>query len=64
MSRLEKSKKEKCSKKKYKIICRFVFMFMMLAIATASVLLVDYRINEVLDNDSKNNIIKYIMNIF
>ncbi|WP_343344006.1 hypothetical protein [Terrisporobacter petrolearius] len=64
MSRLEKSKKEKCSKKKYKTICRVVFMFMVLAITTASILLVDYRINEVLDNDSKNNIIKYIMNIF
>lgn len=64
MSRLEKSKKEKCSKKKYKIICRVVFMFMMLVITTTSILLVDYRINEVLDNDSKNNIIKYIVDIF
>ncbi|MEW9079023.1 hypothetical protein [Terrisporobacter glycolicus] len=64
MSRLEKSKKEKCSKKKYKIICRVVFMFMMLVITTTSILLVDYRINEVLDNDSKNNIIKYIIDIF
>lgn len=64
MSRLEKSKKEKCSKKKYKTICKVVFMFMMLVITTISILLVDYRINEVLDNDSKNNIIKYIMDIF
>jgi len=64
MSRLEKSKKEKCSKKKYKTICRVVFMFMMLVITTTSILLIDYRINEVLDNDSKNNIIKYIMDIF
>ena len=64
MSRLEKSKKEKCSKKKYKTICKVVFMFMMLVITTTSILLIDYRINEVLDNDSKNNIIKYIMDIF
>ncbi|MCC3867584.1 hypothetical protein [Terrisporobacter mayombei] len=64
MSRLEKSKKEKYSKKKYKTICRMIFMFMMLVITTSSILIIDYRINEVLDNDSKNDIIKYIMDIF
>lgn len=64
MSRLEKYEKEKYSKKKYKTICRFIFMFMMLVITTSSILLIDYRINEVLDTDSKNNIIKYIIDIF
>lgn len=64
MSRLEKYKKEKYSKKKYKTICRFIFMFVMLVITTSSILLIDYRINEVLDTDSKNDIIKYILDIF
>lgn len=64
MSRLEKSQKEKYSKKKYKTICRVIFIFMMLVITTSSILLIDYRINEVLDTDSKNNITKYIMDIF
>lgn len=64
MSRLEKIKKEKHSKKKSKTICRVIFLFLMLIITISSVLLIDYRINEVLDNDSKFNLTKYLIDIF
>lgn len=64
MSRLERNKKEKYSRKKYKTICRVVFLFLMLIVTGSSILLIDYRINKVLDNDSKNNLTKYIIDIF
>ena len=64
MSRLEKIQKEKYSKKKSKTICRVIFLFFMLIITISSVLLIDYRINEVLDNDSKFNLTKYLIDIF
>ena len=64
MSRLERNQKEKYSKKKYKIICRVIFLFLMLIVTGSNILLIDYRINKVLDNDSKNNLTKYIIDIF
>ena len=64
MSRLEKIRKEKYNKKKSKIICRLIFLFLMIIITTSSVLLIDYRINEVLEKDSKFNLTKYLMDIF
>lgn len=64
MSRLERTQKEKYFKKKYKTVCRIIFLFLMLTITTSSIFLIDYRINEVLDGDSKNNIAKYILDIF
>ena len=64
MSRLERIQKEKSSKKKYKTGCRVIFLFLMLIITSSSILLIDYRANEVLDDDSKSNLTKYIMDIF
>ena len=64
MSRLERIQKEKSSKKKYKRVCRVIFLFLMLIITSSSILLIDYRANEVLDDDSKSNLTKYIMDIF
>lgn len=64
MSRLERLQKEKYSKNKYKTICRVTFLFLMLIITSCSIILVDYRINEVLDSGSKNELTKYIMDIF
>lgn len=64
MSRLERIQKEKSSKKKYKTVCRIIFLFLMLIITSSSILLIDYRVNEVLDDDSKSNLTKYIMGIF
>ena len=64
MSRLERIQKEKSSKKKYKTVCRVIFLFLMLIITISSILLIDYRANEVLDDDSKGNLTKYIMDIF
>lgn len=63
MSRLEKTLNDKNSKKRYKTICRIVFIFLMIIITTSSIFMIDYRINELLGDDSKNNLMKYI-NIF
>ena len=64
MSRLERLKKEKCSKKKYNKVYRFIFLFIMITITIGSIFLIDYRVNEVLDDDSKGNLIKSMMDIF
>ena len=64
MSRLERIQREKQSPKRYKTLCRIIFLFLMLITMISSILLIDYRINEVLDNDSKYNITEYIMSIF
>ena len=64
MSRLERIQKEKSSKKKYKTVFRVIFLFLMLIITSSSILLIDYRANELLDDDSKSNLTKYIMDIF
>lgn len=64
MSRLDKMQREKNSKKRYKTVCRVIFLFLMLIITTSSIFLVDYRINKVLDDDSKNNITKDIIDMF
>ena len=63
MSRLEKTLNDKNCKKKSKSICRIMFMFIMIIITVGSIFLIDYRVNEVLGDDSKNNLIKYL-NIF
>ncbi len=60
MSRLEKIKKEKILKKKYKSVCRKIFMLTMILLTVSSIFLIDYRINKILDNDSKNNLMKYL----
>lgn len=64
MSRLERRQREKISRKKYKIVFRVIFFFLILIITSSSILLIDYRANEVLDDDSKNNLTKSIMDIF
>lgn len=64
MSRLEKARSKKYCKKRYKTICRFIFLIIMIITTTASVLLIDYRINNLLDDDSKDNLIQYVINIF
>ena len=64
MSRLERKKNERCFKQKYKTICRVIFLFIMLIITSSSILLIDYRINELLDDDSKNSIREYIIDNF
>ena len=63
MSRLEKTLNDKNCKKKSKSICRTMFMFIMIIITVGSIFLIDHRVNEVLGDDSKNNLIKYL-NIF
>ena len=63
MSRLEKTLNDKNCKKKSKSIYRTMFMFIMIIITVGSIFLIDYRVNEVLGDDSKNNLIKYL-NIF
>ena len=60
MSRLEKIKNEKILKKKYKSVCRKIFMLTMILLTVSSIFLIDYRINKILDNDSKNNLMKYL----
>ena len=60
MSRLEKIKNEKILKKKYKSVCRKIFMLTMILLTVISIFLIDYRINKILDNDSKNNLMKYL----
>ena len=60
MSRLEKIKNEKILKKKYKSVCRKIFMLTMILLTGSSIFLIDYRINKILDNDSKNNLMKYL----
>ena len=60
MSRLEKIKNEKILKKKYKSVCRKKFMLTMILLTVSSIFLIDYRINKILDNDSKNNLMKYL----
>ena len=60
MSRLEKIKNEKIFKKKYKSVCRKIFMLTMILLTVSSIFLIDYRINKFLDNDSKNNLMKYL----
>ena len=60
MSRLEKIKNEKILKKKYKSVCRKIFMLTMILLTVSSIFLIDYRINKILDNDSKNNLMMYL----
>ena len=60
MSRLEKIKNEKILKKKYKSVCRKIFMLTMILLTVSSIFLIEYRINKILDNDSKNNLMKYL----
>lgn len=60
MSRLEKIKNEKILKKKYKSVCRKIFMLTMILLTVSSIFLIDYRINKILDNYSKNNLMKYL----
>ena len=60
MSRLEKIKNEKILKKKYKSVLRKIFMLTMIILTVSSIFLIDYRINKILDNDSKNNLMKYL----
>ena len=60
MFRLEKIKNEKILKKKYKSVCRKIFMLTMILLTVSSIFLIDYRINKILDNDSKNNLMKYL----
>ena len=60
MSRLEKIKNVKILKKKYKSVCRKIFMLTMILLTVSSIFLIDYRINKILDNDSKNNLMKYL----
>ena len=60
MSRLEKIKNEKIFKKKYKSVCIKIFMLTMILLTVSSIFLFDYRINKILDNDSKNNLMKYL----
>ena len=60
MKRLEKIKNEKIIKKKYKSVCRKIFMLTMILLTVSSIFLIDYRINKILDNDSKNNLMKYL----
>ena len=60
MSRLEKIKNEKILKKKYKSVCRKIFMLTMILLTVSSIFLIDYRINKILDNDRKNNLMKYL----
>ena len=60
MSRLEKIKNEKILKKKYKSVCIKIFMLTMILLTVSSIFLIDYRINKILDNDSKNNLMKYL----
>ena len=60
MSRLEKIKNEKILKKKYKSVCRKIFMLTMILLTVSSIFLIDYRTNKILDNDSKNNLMKYL----
>lgn len=60
MSRLEKIKNEKILRKKYKSVCRKIFMLTMILLTVSSIFLIDYRINKILDNDSKNNLMKYL----
>lgn len=60
MSRLEKTKIEKYSKKRYKTICRYIFVFVLVIITVISSFLVDYRIKNLLGSNSENNIIKYL----
>lgn len=64
MSRLENNKTKKCKNKRYKKICKIVFICFMMIITIISILIIDYRSNEMLGNDSKNNIIKYLSSIF
>ncbi len=61
MSRLEKTISEKYCAKKSKSICKVVFMFTMVIIMICGILLIDYRVNEVLGEDSKSTIIKYLI---
>ena len=60
MSRLEKIKNEKIFKKKYKSVCRKIFKLTKILLTVSSIFLIDYRINKILDNDSKNNLMKYL----
>ena len=64
MSRILKKQTKKYSKKKINVICRVIFIFLMIIITTSSVLLIDYRINEVLGDDSKFNLTQYLIDIF
>lgn len=64
MSRLEKTRKEKYNKKKSKTICRVIFLFLMIIITVSSILLIDYRTNEVLGKDSKFNLTECLIDIF
>ncbi|WP_297133298.1 hypothetical protein [Terrisporobacter sp.] len=63
MSRLERNKNKKLERKKYRLIYKVVFLFVMIIITMGSVLIADYRMNDMLQDDSKDNLIKYL-NIF
>ena len=63
MSRLEKKLNKKLQKKKYGILYKVVFLFIMIIITAGSILISDYRMNEMLQDDSKDSLIKYL-NIF
>lgn len=63
MSRLERNKNKKLERKKYRLMCEVVFLFVMIIITMGSVLIADYRMNDMLQDDSKDNLIKYL-NIF
>ncbi len=64
MSRVEKTKLKKVSKKRYKSVCKKLFMIIMMFITIINIFLIDYRINKLLGVDSKNNLIKYISLFF
>ena len=60
MKKIEKNINNKKSKKKYKSIYRIVFVFFMMIITVGGIFLIDYRINDMLDEPSKNTLTKYI----
>ena len=64
MGRLENNKTKRYEKKKYKKVCKIIFICLMILITISSILLIDYRANDMLGNDSKNNLIKYLSRVF
>ena len=56
MSRVEKTKLKKVSKKRYKSVCKKLFMIIMMFITIINIFLIDYRINKSIELLSDRNL--------
>ena len=60
MSRVERLQYKRYSKKRSKLICKIVFMGMMLIVTAISIYIVNYEVNKMLGNENKYTISDYI----